>query len=176
LFAVGNILLAQRQEDPRELLRLCYVASGGEEWNRLAQVKIIGSLSLGGLSGTFTQVIDLQRGRDVQTFSAGPLSTLTDSSWEVDRTGLSTVHDGPEARADAIMQSFEDCNGWFYPEGSEVHGLASHEKGGKRYDLVSITPPGGRPLTLWLDTVTHLLERAVQQDTVLLPRPRNFSE
>src|ERR1700728_2798185 len=109
-------------QNPALILQKPYRASGGDRWNRLAQAELSGTYIIGGMKGTFQQVVDLQHGRDVLTYNVGPLqgkqATLPRSSWEVDRSGLSMPHDGPEAVADAITQSFQDRNGWFQPMGA----------------------------------------------------------
>jgi hypothetical protein len=154
-------------QNPALILQKMYRASGGDRWNRLAQAELSGTYIIGGMKGTFQQAVDLQHGRDVLTYNVGPLqgkqATLPRSSWEVDRSGLSMLHDGPEAVADAITQSFQDRNGWFRPMDADATFMGQKENAGHRFDLIRIIPPGGRDITLWIDTEDHLLKRLVQK-------------
>jgi hypothetical protein len=161
-------LRAQSQPSAERLLHLFYVASGGDNWNHLTQAEASGTIVVGGAAGTFHQIVDLKNGRDVTQIDVGPLhqkqATLTEASWEVDGGGLATFHDAPEARADAINQSFLDRNGWFHAAEDSLHFVGTKQDGGATYDLVSVTLPGGRPMALWLDEKDHLLKQIVQED------------
>jgi hypothetical protein len=165
LFALTN---AYCQEKPTTLLRLNYLATGGDRWRRLAQVEMTGDLNLGGDAGTFHQVVDLKTGRDVTTFDAGSIhlqqTSLRDSNWQLDRSGVVTYADTPDARTDAINQSFVDRNGWFTAPANQLKSLGVRREGGETYQLVSVAPSGGRRMTLWLGAADHLLYRIDQLD------------
>lgn len=162
-------LASQTPQRAKELLSMFYVASGGDHWRPLAEAEIAGKLNLGGATGTFHQVVDLKLGRDATDIHAGPLKvkqvTLTDSSWQADGSGLVTYSDTPATRVDSINQSFVDRNGWFTAKESELKYAGTQEEHGTRYDLVTVTPAGGRAMTLWLNAQDHLLDRIIQQDS-----------
>lgn len=162
-------LPSQGQRRARELLHLFYLVSGGNNWAPLAQAEIIGKLDLGGISGSIYQVVDLKQGRDVTDIDAGPLKTkegtLTDSRWEVNQNGIVSYSDAPTAKRAAIDESFEDRNGWFNAPENELAYDGTRRYHGKRYDLVTVTPAGGRSMTLWLNARNHLLDRIDQLDS-----------
>ncbi len=162
-------LSSQRPRRAMELLHLFYLASGGNNWAPLAQEEVTGTLDLGGISGSIYQLIDLKHGRDVTEINAGPLRTkdvtLTDSSWEINQNGIVTYSDTPTAKRAAIDGSFEDRNGWFNPPENELVDDGTRRSHGKKYDLVTVTPPGGRSMTLWLNARNHLLYRIDQLDS-----------
>lgn len=145
------------------LIHLFWIASGGRNWAKFAEVQMSGTLAQGGIAGTFHQIIDLKNGRDVTRYKLGPLqgmqANLTDASWEEDASGLITFHDGPTARVDAIDASFQDRNGWFNVPADELSYIGARTKKGVSFDLVAVTPPGGRRMILWLDSQDHLLRR-----------------
>jgi len=63
----------------------------------------------------------------------------------------------------AISDAYLARRGYLFPEQipaefRTLHGISS---GGRRFDRVEVTPAGGRAITLWIETATHLLERAV---------------
>jgi hypothetical protein len=167
-FGLHLALFAQPQQNARNLLHLSYLATGGDNWTRLAQANLSGAITIGGAPGTFQQIVDLRNGRDVTSISVGPLqgkqATLTDSSWEIDQGGLVTHHDGAQAKVDAINQSFQDRNGWFNAPEDELSFVGTKQDNGASYDLVTVTPRGGRSITLWLDAKDHLLLRLDQED------------
>jgi hypothetical protein len=168
-FTVCLVALSQTTEpqNPDAVLQQFYIASGGGQWKRFPQAELSGTYMIGGMTGTFQQVVDLRHGRDVLSYDVGPLqgtqATLPTSSWEVDRSGLSMIHEGPEAIADAITQSFVDRNGWFHPDGADVTFVGQRADRGRDFDLVRIVPHGGRELILWIDIQDHLLKRIDQE-------------
>lgn len=145
------------------MLHLLWLASGGSNWSAVAQAELSGNITLGGTAGTFSQSIDLKNGRDVVRFDAGPIrgtqANLTDASWEADAAGIVTVHDGPGARVDAIDASFQDRNGWFNAPADELEFLGDRTEKGSSFELVAVTPSGGRRMVLWIGATDHLLWR-----------------
>jgi hypothetical protein len=152
----------------KALLQANYVATGGTQWSAIAQVRSTGSLNLAGALGTFRTVIDLKGGRDATSLDAGPVHikqvNLTNSSWQSDASAIVTYADTPDAKADAIDQSFIDRNGWFAAPSSALKYLGITKDQDRDYDLISVIPSGGRSLTLWLGSRDHLLHRLDQLD------------
>ncbi|HEY1751784.1 MAG TPA: aspartyl protease family protein [Caulobacteraceae bacterium] len=160
---------AQGRPDPAALLRQTYEASGGANWEGLQGVEVSGAYEAGGLKGTFSQRVDLRRGRDVFSYRAGPLKDTQGSSahgsWWADEKGLPSVQDTPDALADAATQSYEDRNGWFHPGPDDAPAFVGEKTdGGRTFELVRLSPPGARPMTLWIDAATHRLARLVVVD------------
>lgn len=160
--------VTQPRPSAATLLHLSFLASGGDRWKAIAQIDTSGDLDLAGVRGTFEQRVDVRNGRDALKADAGPVHvtqvSLTDSSWQLDRSGIVTYADTPRAKADAINQSFIDRNGWFGPAGRSATYVSEKKDSARTYDLVSLTPAGGRPMTLWLGRADHLLYRIDQLD------------
>jgi hypothetical protein len=157
IFAAGMHVFAsthaQSQEKAKALLRLNYVATGGDQWKALAQAELTGDVNLAGATGTFHAVIDLKSGRDATTVDAGPVHleqiNLPDSSWQRDLSGVVTYADTPDARKDAINESFIDRNGWwFIVTSTEDEHLGVRHDRDRSYQLVRVVPSGGRSMTL----------------------------
>lgn len=169
LDVTSSVLSAQSSLDGKSLIHLFYLASGGDNRKGLAEAQIVGEVNAGGTIGTFHQIIDLKDGRDVLSIDADSMkltrATLGDSGWQADQSGLVTYSDTPSAQVDAINQSFQNRNGWFAASASELRSLGIHQDQGKSFDLVAVTPPGGRKMTLWLGAADHLLYRIKQQDS-----------
>jgi hypothetical protein len=156
--------------DAAAVLKELYAASGGAKADALEGVEASGNFVAGGLAGTFSQRIDLKRGRDTFRFETGVIQgaqgTSADAAWWTDEKGLTTVEDTPDALADAKTQSYVDRSGWFHPAPGDAVAFAGEKRdGGETYELVRATPEGGRPVTLWIDAVTHRLARLVVVDS-----------
>jgi len=167
--------------DPRALLQQMYQAMGGNAWQPLAGMRLRGRYDMGGLQGTFEQLVDLRAGRDVFSFdlhgTRGSQGISFDHSWWTDEKGLPTVDDAPEARIDAATDSFQDRNGYFHPDPSVPVVYAGRRfANGDVYDLVRMRPPQGRELTLWIDARTHRLARISELDAEQQPNDVTFSD
>jgi hypothetical protein len=154
---------------PQALLKDLYEASGGARADAIDGVDAVGRYEAGGLTGTFSQRIDTRGGRDVFCFQIGALQgaqgTSRDAAWWTDEKGLTTVEDTPDALADAKTQSYVDRSGWFHPEpGDAITSLGEKADGAATFQLVRVTPAGGRPIVLWIDPATHRLARLVVAD------------
>lgn len=164
LIATGCVTASRDELDAQRVLQQMYLASGGSAWSSISGAQFSGQCDVGGLQGSFSQIVDFRAGRDVLTYDVGPLrgaaGTARLQSWWMDEKGLVTIQQAPDALIDAATQSYEDRNGWF-----DAHSAARavyrgvRREGRQSYDVVQITPPAGRVLTLWIDSATHLLER-----------------
>jgi hypothetical protein len=96
-------------------------------------------------------------------------------------TGINAyVYGDADSTLGAIDESFRTMRGWWFPdrrpatyayEGAKVEG-------DRAFDIVRITPEGGRPFALWIDRATHLIDRDIEQQvaSTTLPNmlfPRN---
>ncbi|HTW74967.1 MAG TPA: aspartyl protease family protein [Steroidobacteraceae bacterium] len=163
------------------LLRQMYLASGGRAWAALAGAEFSGQCDIGGLTGSFHQIVDFRQGRDVLSYRAGLLrgasGTARARSWWMDEKGLVTVEQTPDALIDAATQSYEDRNGWFHPGPADTPIYRGVQQDGARsFYVVQVHPPGGRPLTLWIDPKTHLLDRVLWIDAYRHPNVQTFSD
>jgi hypothetical protein len=185
LLLVASLSLGQAKPTPdpnsNSLLQQMYLASGGHQWRRIAGADLSGDYDLGGLKGTFRQTIDFKNGRDVLSYDAGPTrgrqGTTQDQGWWADEKGLTTIQDAPEAHADAITQSYKDRNGWFYPSPAVPSAYeGTKAEGDRTFDLVRVSPPGGRELTLWIDSSTHRLDREIEHNASQQEETTYFSD
>jgi PDZ domain/Aspartyl protease len=173
---------AQPVPDPGSVLQQMHDASGGHAWDRIAGAELNGEYNLGGLKGTFRQVVDFRNGRDVLSYDVGATrgqqANLRHHGWWTDEKGLPTIQEGPEAKADAATQSYEDRNGWFHSDATVPMSYLGTKKedNDRTFDLVRVQPPGGRELTLWIDNATHRLDRAVGRNAEARDNTTYFSD
>lgn len=179
--ASARPIQAQPVPDAGSVLRQMYEATGGQAWGRIAGAELSGEYNLGGLKGTFRQVIDFRKGRDVLSYDVGMTrgqqANLRDHGWWADEKGLPVIQDAPEAKADVATQSYEDRNGWFHPDPAVAMSyLGAKVDKNRTFELVQVHPPGGRELTLWVDFATHRLDRAVYRDADQKENTTYFSD
>lgn len=88
--------------------------------------------------------------------------------------GPGTVEIGADAASvqEAIVTNYLSVNGFFFPDRfpASFDSVRSATEGARRFDVVAITPRGGRPLEIWFDGYTHLIRRVV--DTLGSPAIR----
>ncbi|HVT31629.1 MAG TPA: aspartyl protease family protein [Rhodanobacteraceae bacterium] len=171
LFAATTV----EAEDATSLFARYKSASGGNAWDGVKTMHATGTLRTGGLSGELSTEQDIVGGRTVNRYELGPIEGANGydgtQAWSRDPGGEVAAQDAPEAKRRARSQSWLDALGYWYPEriGATYGDVTDREDGGRRYRVVTATPDGGDPVTLWFDASTGLLARIVQregQDTV----------
>lgn len=154
---------ASSKDKIQAILRETYLASGGRAWKALKAASLEGEYEIGGMKGSFEQLIDFHSGRDLLKYHVGVIQGQQENeqnkSWWMDEKGLVMVREAPDALADAATQSFLDKNGWFDFNAEGATLLPDKQlANGATYHSVQITPPGGRVLTLWINTETHRVD------------------
>jgi len=152
-----------------ELLEHYKQASGGSRWDGVTALRSEGSLTAGGLAGSFTALQDLASGRSVTRYRLGPVEGADGYdgklAWSQDPGGEVAALDAPEAQRRARSQAWLDARAYWYPTRLAATYAApeARETEGHRYTVVVATPAGGDPVTLWFDPQTHLLVRTDQK-------------
>ena len=152
-----------------ELLEHYKQACGGVRWDGVTGLRSEGSLTAGGLAGSFTALQDLASGRSVTRYRLGPVEGADGYdgklAWSQDPGGEVAALDAPEAQRRARSQAWLDARAYWYPARLAATYAApeAREAEGHRYTVVVATPAGGDPVTLWFDPRTHLLVRTEQK-------------
>lgn len=144
-------------------------ATGGKAWNGKAVLKSEFDLSGMGLPGSATSIQDLRDGRSVTRFTMGPVSGAqgydgTDS-WNQGATGTITIQKGGDAHELAINDAYRTAHLWWTPGFGEAAIASDGQKtaDGATYDVLTVTPRGGKPFDAWFDAKTHLLARTMEK-------------
>lgn len=157
------------QLDPRvaDLIAASGKALGTASLASVSTIRVEGTVSAVGLTGTFTQYVDLRDGRYALSTNLGPLAQFDGFdgkvTWNADGTGLVWNAGGDSERSSEINQAYIASYGLWMPgaRNATVTWLGTKTDGGRTYDALSITPPGSQvPFELWFDTATHLPVRA----------------
>lgn len=143
-------------------------ATGGAAWDRVHTLHSAGTIEAGGFSGTIESFEDLPTGRSVARYDLGPVSGSAGfdgaSGWSRDQSGSVHVADAPQARAAALTEAHRTARAYWYPERmpAELRQGRTVAEGERRFEVVHVSPKGGRPYEMWIDAATHLLDRVVE--------------
>jgi PDZ domain/Aspartyl protease len=178
--AAGNAQNAQ-PPDPQALLAHSKEAAGGAAWDAVRALYVKVRISVGGLSGTAESWEDVSTGRFADWFQLGPVSGAEGfdgtKSWSVDPSGAVTRSDSGDAREGNADEAYRRSLSYWYPDRRQAAITAAGERseGGRSFQVLTITPRGGRPFDLWIDTATFLFDRTVEK-TSLETRTTYFSD
>ena len=144
-------------------------AAGGSAWDDIRTMHLRFQSTAGGLSGSSEQWIDVPSGRNVTRVSRPPTAGAHGfdgvSAWTQDAAGYSYVFGDEDARQGAVDEAYRLSMAFWFPErgAATLASAPPHHEGEKTYDVVSVTPQGGRPFTIWIDQTTHLIDRFIEQ-------------
>ncbi len=130
------------------------------------------TIQTGGLSGTAERWSDIVTGRSLISFRVGPIAGAAGfdgkDAWAQDASGQSRVETAEGARELAVNAAYRDRLAFWYPERApaEIGYKERASVDGAAFDVIRITPEGGRPYELWINTETHLIERLVERETL----------
>lgn len=140
-------------------------ATGGSAWDRLQGCREEGSHGDGAVAYTtwfglmrYGMRIESRRGetRRVMGFNG----TL---SWRTNAAGGVDAGTDPTALREALTTAYISSNGFFFPERfpATFRYLRAATHSGRTFDVLEITPTGGRALEYWFDRASHFLSRVV---------------
>jgi hypothetical protein len=154
---------------PAEILAANKAASGGTAWDDTASLRIEFAYDGQGLTGTVVSIDDTKTGRWLDDAKIGP-ATQTQGfdgahTWVRDQSGTVTQQDGGDTRALATNEGYRRANLWWRPGygGADVESDGTKSDAGTAYDVLTVTPKGGKAFDAWFDARTHLLARIVEQ-------------
>jgi hypothetical protein len=160
----------QPAPDPAALLASAKAASGGAAWDALRTQHSEVKLRAANLEGTVQRWDDIETGRSVLRFSIGPLTGAAGydgkTAWTQDGGDEPKIETSPAALELAVNAAYRDRLAFWYPDRARAKSEYNEraEASGRKYDVVTITPQGGRPFEFWIDADTKLIERLVERE------------
>lgn len=170
--AVGLMLGASSAvaaPQPAEVLAQSKAAMGGAAWDNVRITRTKGRIETSGLKGPIEMIEDGRTGVFVNRYDLGPVKGADGfdgkTVWSQDNSGQVAVQGGDSARQSAMNGAYRTVRGFWYPERmpAEIVSGGGKSEGGRNFDLVRITPKGGRPFDMWFDAKTHILDRIVER-------------
>lgn len=131
----------------------------------IKSIHLSGTAAIFGIHATTDEWDDLRGLRDTTAQTGGALAGSAGwtgtTSWNEDYSGLVTIDGGTSGRLLAADQAYLDNFAFLRPDyaGASVRYAGKKANGGITYDVVSVTPPHGSEVNLWIDPRTHLVAR-----------------
>ena len=153
---------------PADVLSANKAAMGGSIWDDKATGKTEYAYAGQGMTGKVTSLADLRNGYWVDSFTIGPASGANGfdgvHGWSKDPSGTITQQDGGDARQLAVNDGYRRANLWWRDDrgGAAIVDDGQKQDGGTTYDVLTVTPQGGKNFDAWFDTKSHLLTKVVE--------------
>lgn len=151
---------------PAQLLDQAKAASGGDAWNQIRSLRMDGTLKVGNRSGIMTVLEDLTRGRSVEHVAFGSITGILGFDGKIawySSGGRVLVYKSIRAIRVAASAAYQTERAWWFPRRwpAAIASLGSRKRGGIIYRVLRITPRGGLPLELWIQTNTYQIARII---------------
>jgi len=171
-FVLGLSALPASAEGPSDILARAKQASGGAAWDGITSIHTKVKLSAGGMTGTAESWEDVATGRIYGSFALGPVTGAQGFDgkvlWAQDSSKQVRVDDSEDARLGALNEAYRRTMAYWYPSRGEaaIESLGPRVEGGRRFEVLRITPKGVRPFDLWIDASTFLIDRVVEKSAL----------
>ncbi len=148
-----------------KLIAACKAASGGAALDRPAAFHETGTILRDGHAGTYEMYADLHalRTAGIHTLDGKVGGGGFDgrAAWHIGPDGKVAVSSDPGELADERMGAYITLGGYFYPDRfpATFRYLGRKAAGGRRFDVVEVTPDQASSADLWLDLRTHRVAR-----------------
>ncbi len=152
-----------------DVLNANHAAMGGSAWDSKITLSSVADYSGQGLTGVIHTLQDLKNGRSVSDYSLGPAKGANGfdgtTPWQKDTSGTITQQQGGDALVLAVNDAYRTANKWWLPDhgGAEIVSHGETDTPAGRFDVLTITPKGGKAFDAWFDAKTHFLVKTVEK-------------
>jgi hypothetical protein len=160
--------VAHGQDSAATILDLNHAAAGGHAWSGKSTLELHFSYAGQGLSGKVDSVEDLRTGAFIDTQDIGPTLQANgfdgSHAWMKELSGTITPEAGGDKLQLAVNEAYRDSEKWWRADhgGAKIERDPSKQADGHTYDVLTVTPAGGKPFEAWFDADTHSLARIVE--------------
>ena len=144
-------------------------ASGGDRWSGVRSIHLVMTVTAAGETARAERWEDVATGRYL-TRTSWPDRSLQEgfdgvSPWRQGRSGIAYTLGDIDAALVAADESFRVSRGWWFPDRhhATIAMTGTATDGGHSYDVLEVTPEGGRAFRMWIDRSSHLLFRTDEQ-------------
>jgi hypothetical protein len=154
---VTSILTAMRQ------------ASGGDHWEEIRSLHTVMSMSAGGQAVRAESWEDVVTGRYMDRYVRSNFTSQDGydgvTSWRQSRSGIAYTLGDVDSALVTADEAFRVSRGWWFPERhpATIRFAGIRNENGRSFEVLDITPEGGRMFEAWIDQATHLLARTDEQ-------------
>jgi hypothetical protein len=155
--------------DPTRILADARQAAGGPALDAVRSLHFIETLQADGVTGPQDTWQDVETGRFLHTTNLPPAPRSDGfdgiSAWYQGLSGIAYRLGDVDARLNAANESYRTARAWWFADrhAATVAAAGTAQEGGRHFDILQITPEGGRAFTLWIDSATHLIDRTIEQ-------------
>ncbi len=166
-FAAAMASLPALAASPEDVLAANKVATDAG-WEARATLKVDYDYVGQGMTGKVESLADLRQGLWTDSLNIGPVTEVNGfdggHAWAKDPSGTVTVQDGGDQRPLAVNDGYRRANLWWRPDrgGAQIVDDGRKTEGAAAYDVLTVTPKGGKNFDAWFDAGTHLLSRVVE--------------
>ncbi|HEY8003202.1 MAG TPA: aspartyl protease family protein [Phenylobacterium sp.] len=150
---------------PSEVLTANQAATGRTP---AGEVRLTYAYSGQGMTGVVRSAYDAASGAFADSSDVGPISEGAGfdgaHAWMRDASGAITPEDGGDRRQLGISQAYRNANLWWRADrgGAAIESLGERSAGGRAFDVLRVTPRGGKAFEAWFGRDDHLLDRTVE--------------
>jgi hypothetical protein len=171
-FALSVALLAipaARADEAGNLLARAKEASGGKAWDGVRTITLNAKIESSGLSGVATSWDEVTTGRYASEWQLGPVrggdgfdGTV---AWTFEASGQVIRSEKGESYESAMQRAYLTAQAYWYPERRKgvVEPLGTRTENGRAFLGIKATAKGGRPVELWFDGQTLLLDHTIDR-------------
>lgn len=158
--------------DTSAVLARAKAVSGGLAWDEVRSSHTAGKIETGGLKGVTEEWNEVVRGRGYSRFSLGPMTGAEgwdgQAGWSQDSSGQSKRMQGGDEVEAAVNDAYRRSLAYWYTNRwpAVIESAGERPDGGRLFEVIRITPKGGRMFEFWIDSKTGLIDRTVEQAAV----------
>jgi len=156
--------------DPAVILAEVKVATGGKAWDTLASQHSRVAMKLVDTTGSAERWASLATGRSLLRYEIGPLRGAQGFdgfvAWSQDTSGQPRIEGDDNARELAANAAYRDRLAFWYPERQPavIEYARRDAADGAEFEVLRITPEGGRAYEVWVNLLTRRIERLVENE------------
>lgn len=153
----------------QEILAGSKQAAGGDVWDAIHTTHITAKLTTSGLTGQAESWENNLTGHYLERYQLGPTSGADGFDgkmvWSQDSSGEPRPEGAENARRGAADEAYRTAMAYWFPQRwpAQIECSGRKQEQGKTFDVLRITPEGGRPFDLWIDATTHLVDHTVEK-------------
>lgn len=151
------------------ILSMMRQASGGDRWSGVRSIHLVMTAVADGETARAERWEDVATGRYLMHTSWPDRSSAEGfdgvSSWRQGRSGIAYTLGDVDAALVAADEAFRVARGWWFPDRhhATIAFAGTKAEDGRSYDVLEVTPEGGRVFSMWVDRASHLLFRTDEQ-------------
>jgi len=152
-----------------EILGKAKQAAGGNALDAIHTTYTKAKFTTSGLTGQAESWEDNLRGRYLEKYQLGPTSGADGFDgkmvWSQDSSGEPRVEGAENARQGAADEAYRTAMAYWFPQRwpAQIECSGQKQEQGKTFQVLRITPQGGRPFDLWIEATTYLIDHTVEK-------------